>query len=173
MMSTEQIKMNTGFCKKRNSGFSLIEVALAMLVIAIGIPALLGLLGSGLNMNKTSQDDTLLGTFAQAYFSAVKAEARDNWDAVASAIGTVPASQSTVFETPDDFVLRADNPVSYILKSSGPGNPEAYALRYAPSIAQDASGNRIAVGLNVWPGEYGPATSTNAVSFYTEIYRLN
>jgi len=156
--------------KSDQTGFSLIEVALAMLVIAIGIPALLGLLGSGLNMNKTSQDDTLLGTFAQAYFSAVKAEARDNWDAVASASGTVPASQTKVFDSPIDLAL-GKSIHTYILKSSGPGKPEAYALRYSPNIT--ATGNRVTIELNVWPGEFGSASSTNAVSFYTEIYRLN
>jgi prepilin-type N-terminal cleavage/methylation domain-containing protein len=157
-------------------GFSLIEVALAMLVIAIGIPALLGLLGSGLNMNKTSQDDTIIGTFAQAYFNAVKSVASTNWQTIVDAnIGTlkeVPGIRSEEFSTSQDFKL-SGGPHSYDLKVQGSGQ-EIYQLKYEPDVDIPADKpNTARLELKIWPGKFGSSSSSDATTFYTEIYRLD
>jgi prepilin-type N-terminal cleavage/methylation domain-containing protein len=166
--------MNFSFSAKNKSGFSLIEIALAMLVVAIGIPALLGLLGSGLNMNKSSQDDTVLGTFAQAYFSSVKSVASTNWikieDASTGTPAQAPGINSQSIDNPEDFKL-SGGPYDYSI-TYGSSNFDTYQLRYSPDIDL-VSTNLARVTLYVWPGEYGSTATSDATTFYTEIYRLN
>lgn len=47
------------------TGFSLIEITLALLVIGLGLLAVFGLFGSGLQMNSQSQQETSAALFAQ------------------------------------------------------------------------------------------------------------
>jgi uncharacterized protein (TIGR02598 family) len=60
------------------SGFSLVEVALAVAVIAIGLIAILGLFPQGLHSARNAADNTLAATIAQDLFSQLRSSAFDN-----------------------------------------------------------------------------------------------
>ena len=62
-------------------GFTLVEVALSLLVISVGIVVLVGLFPAGLKANKASIDETRMALFAEEVLNGVRAASRDiPWD---------------------------------------------------------------------------------------------
>lgn len=57
---------------RRSAGFSLVEVTLAVAIIALGLLAVLGLLPQGLNSARTAADNTLVATIVQDVFSMLR-----------------------------------------------------------------------------------------------------
>ncbi len=58
------------------SGFSLVEIVLALMVMAIGIMALLALFPAGLNLSRMSYEQTRLAQAAETILNAVEVELR-------------------------------------------------------------------------------------------------
>jgi len=61
--------------KKHSKGFTLVEVALAMLVVAIGVLAVFSLLSSGMKASARALADTHAAMFADNVFSGLRARA--------------------------------------------------------------------------------------------------
>jgi len=57
---------------KRNQGFSLIEIVLALGIISIGLVAILGLVATSINSSKDSKDDTNVALMAQAVSAQIR-----------------------------------------------------------------------------------------------------
>ncbi len=58
---------------QRRTGFSLVEVMLALAIVSLGIVAILGLLPSGLQAGRDAADNTLSATIVQDIFSNLRA----------------------------------------------------------------------------------------------------
>lgn len=68
--------------ENRSHGFSLIEVTLAIGIIAFGLIAILGLVPVGLNAAKDAADDTRTSLIAQDVFNRVRGDLSTNTTAV-------------------------------------------------------------------------------------------
>ncbi len=78
------------------SGFSLVEVTLAMMVMAIGILSIMSLFPAGLDQNARSIADTHAAFFAEEVFGGLHAVAETNWAGLAEAQLPVAASDMWV-----------------------------------------------------------------------------
>ena len=61
--------------REQRSGFSMVEVCLAILVLGIGLLSVVGLMGGGLDMSKATVDDTQVAQFANDVFEGIRAAA--------------------------------------------------------------------------------------------------
>lgn len=67
--------METTKSRRSNSGYSLVEVTLALLVVAIGMTATFALFPEGLRATRAAVDDTEISLFADYVFSTLAATA--------------------------------------------------------------------------------------------------
>ena len=161
--------------KKSVHAFTLVEVALALMVVAIGILAVLGMFPAGLDQGEWSAAETHAALFAEEVFNGMRALAEeDDFQgftnmslplAATSMWDKLPLVELTVTNTGGtDTVFVVTNVYEY-------NDIAQYAVRYslmATNIA--ANSNVTAVFLRVWPGEFGGTNSP--VVFYTEFYRF-
>ncbi len=56
---------------EKNAGFSLVEVALALLVVAIGLTSVFALFPEGIKATRSAVDDTEIGFFAEYVFTTL------------------------------------------------------------------------------------------------------
>ena len=160
---------------KNAAGFTLVEIALALLVVAVGLVVVVGLFPSGLRANKTSIDETQMAMVADEILNGVKAVTSERtWGQMAAGSFALRPPAYNFWDTP--AALR-------IGPASGPGSPmvgtnvftyagekvPAYAYRYDLQVFPiPGTPNILGVKLQLWNGEYGPADQGHA--FYTEIY---
>ena len=172
--------------RSSNSGFSLVEVSLALLVIGLGLLAVFGLFPSGLGMNKRSIDETQCAMFANDVFEAY----RGTFDAdpnVWPLMGASPNNDAYLEATaggrwPDNvtvMVVAASSPFRTIVYSNWVNVEGGTWLKVAQNswryhlTFDDVTGRvgRIKyANLKVLHGEYG--FSNNLVEFYTEYYNF-
>lgn len=158
-------------------GFTLIEIALALLVASIGLVGLFALFPAGISMNKLAVDETQAALFADQVMNGVRAQTSIvPWNQVKTAVKLPPptpdvwvdANNLTVRITPgndDQFET-----LRYRTAGALGGATESYldfGVRYRLEIDQIPNSLRYAVRLKVRPGEFG---TTNTYVFYTEIY---
>jgi Tfp pilus assembly protein PilV len=149
------------------SGFSLVEVTLAMMVMAIGILTIMSLFPAGLDQNLRSIADTHAAFFAEEVFGGLQATAETNW--VNLEDFDVPVAASNLWGAP--VPPNVTNTGMYVSTNKYTYNTyEDHAFRYRLVVTNDgASGLRKAATLFVWPGEFG-STNDPAV-FYAEFFR--
>jgi uncharacterized protein (TIGR02598 family) len=168
--------MTSGF---RREGFTLIEVALALLVISIGLLALFGLFPIGLDANRAALDETRAALFADEVLNGVRAQASlQRWDDIAANIRLPPPSPDVWFN-PSNLVVEVTGGDTntfrtLVYEKRGTreinGQPQIYrdfGIRYRLEI-ENIDEYRKAVRLKVRPGEFG---TTDTFNFYTELYR--
>jgi len=152
--------MNTGSYKR--SGFSLVEVNLAILLVALGMMAIFGLFPSGLKQADTAMSDTHAAMFADFVLNGVRANAGtitnwSDWVSLATFRSRIapsgPSGDPRVIKDQAGTPITAQTapaaavqgpasycgPVKYILEV-GEVDPKRPQLRY--------------VALWVWSGEY-------------------
>ncbi len=162
--------------RKVAEGFTLVEVALALLVLSIGLLALFGLFPTGLQMNKQAIDETQAAMFAEEVLNGVRAQAAtQRWDRIRTSIRLPPVAPDMWYQ-PDSLEVVVDlqgnwRTLRYQKLGTRAIDGERqryldYGVRYKLEIL-DVSPSRKAVRLHVRPGEYG---TTNAYLFYTELY---
>ncbi len=171
------------------SGFSLVELALAMLVVSIGLVALIGVFVSGMSASQAAERETQAAFFAKTVFSAVTVELQNQWQENLTGrpfeLGSrwVAGSEDGVGAPGSGFVQFSSsrdelNRVGYSGQITGPGVAQPvdqvnwfnYALTEElplPGVTQLKG-----IRLEVWPGEFASSVTTGVV-FYTEIYRMN
>lgn len=163
------------------SGFTLVEIALALLVASIGLMGLFSLFPAGVQMNRDAINETRAGMFAEQVLNGIRAQASvQRWDLVNNNIKLPPPSPH-IWDNPDDLYIMPKEdflpPLQYTTAGSLGGGGEPYvdfSIRYRLRILDlqepddPQAKRRKGVWLYVAPGEYG-ATS-NAYVFYTEIY---
>lgn len=158
---------------KRNSGFSLVEVCLALLVVGLGLVSVFGLFPSGLQSAKNAQDETREALFAEEVINGVRALAEVlDWNELKSTTLKIPCAAYTLWQTPAsldvDLNQSSLKTLKYISKTTENLN---WAVRYKVNVEDaDYSTDAVpaySVRVEVWGGEFG---GTNKV-FYTEIFR--
>jgi len=175
---------------KHRSGFTLVEITLALLVIAVGVLAVFGLMGDALRANTNTLDDTVAATFAESVFSSIFAA---DWDVLkddkrvpilmGQAFWNQPDNQKWIAvptESPQSYKLRykpqgADvaidyHPITYDLKIEEQKDPRGNYVGGRNAAPHDDAVWR-SLRLKVWIGEFA---DTNSVprNFYTEQYRF-
>ena len=156
------------------AGFSLVEVALALMVVGVGMVAVFSVLPVGLDANKKAIDDAQTSLFAEEVFNGFRAKAetvpwaqvpnitlpnpvKDMWsgNSVLGVTAGVTKTNLYIVDMPSDKDI-TEYALRYQLKTSTiPGYPDVLGLR-----------------LLVWNGEYGGAANVaNPATFYTEIRR--
>lgn len=153
------------------SGFSLVEVALAMLVVSVGLMGVFALFPQGTEANRKSIQETQIGLFAEYVLNGFRYQAEQlPWSSV---------TDSSVFSiSPLASVYAWDNPPDI---QAGPGvkaisyralsNPdiEEMSFRYELRVFNVAGKADVkALVLSVWPGQFG--NLLNPSVFYTEVY---
>ena len=145
------------------SGFTLIEIILALLVITIGVVAVTGLLGSTLDSSARSHSDLDVVSFADMVFNELHSRA---------GFDEIPTSGS--FSIPDyaggNSSLQIGSVAQFTCQVPGTGTPlhDSYTVSYQLDAVQE--GNIIKSTLQVWPGYDATGQPRR---FHTEIYNWN
>lgn len=156
----------SGFIKMKNkkkSGFSLIEVNMAVLVIGLGILVLFGLFPAGLREGENGMVDTHCALFAESVLEGLRGEVHNNanftnwnnWRNIGSFIiavngANIGLSKPIKCSNAKDKDGRT---VSTALLFPANSNPESY-IRYIMEVSGDQDGMTRTVNLWVWSGEY-------------------
>lgn len=82
--------------KRNNSGFTLIEIAIALLVVAIGVLAVFALFGSGLDSSSRAIADTQAAMFADGVLNALRSKSVGLAQEQNQATGTLRAIAGTL-----------------------------------------------------------------------------
>src|SRR3954465_1424130 len=62
-------------CSRANSGFTMIEIAIAVAIIAFALVAIIGVLPAGLQVQKENREDTLLAQEGTYFMEAIRSGA--------------------------------------------------------------------------------------------------
>lgn len=164
------------------AGFSLVEVALALLVASVGLMAVLALFPAGLDLSKKAQDDTQLSLFADEVLNGLRAISTSTnvpWSAIVDQPSLrIPISgekESTASQQnflwdagSTRFVEAGGGLKPYSLKTLQNPLIEEIVLRYELRIVDQGPEIKQAT-LRVLPGQVGAIT--NAYVFMTEFHR--
>ncbi|MCX6991801.1 MAG: hypothetical protein NT011_01525 [Kiritimatiellaeota bacterium] len=143
--------------------FSLVEVTLALMVMAIGILSIMSLFPAGLDQNARSIADTHAAFFAEEVFGGLQAQAETNWARLAEA--PLPVAASNLWSpAPSSVYVTGTNVTTNSYKYNG---FEDHALRYR--LVLTTNGLLKKTTLFVWPGEFG--TTKDPSIFYAEFFR--
>lgn len=152
------------------SGFSLVEVTLALMVMAIGILSIMSLFPAGLDQNARSIADTHAAFFAEEVFAGLQGQAETNWTGLAN-VGLPIATTNWYEQNQGDLntVLTSGLTNKYFrTKLAFDANDVDHALRYR--LVLTTNGLIKAATLYVWPGEFG--TTNDPSLFYAEFFRF-
>lgn len=183
-MTRHKLTVSGRWGQDRQSGFSLLEVNLAILIIALGMLVLFGLFPSGLRMGENAVADTHTAMFADTVLSGLRQKAMGvtNWsdwrnynrltDALALKLG-LPLMD------PDWIIRSAPAMVQGNLDPSGPqlafpANSGRF-VHYVLDISPVAPGSRLVkANLWVWTGAGCPTNAgtfmARAPWYMTELY---
>ncbi len=150
----------------RNRGFTLVEVALAMLVIGIGIMAVFGLFPAGIEAGRRAVNETQAALFAEEVFAGYRALAGTTAWGSLNTLQIAPAA-SNLWSGATRIV--PDSLQTSVQRSPYNTNIVERAVRYELNIADSGSYVKT-LRLRVYPGEFG-ATTNEVYEFYTEIFR--
>lgn len=156
--------------KSGESGFTLIEVALAVLAIGLGLTAIFALFPAGLQNAADDVADTRAGFFAAGLFAGIRGEAARVTDAATWDAGlNVSVTNMTGFNKP----IMMDGSINDVkFPPDAIDVPESHIRCRigVSSVPPSLVGGRplYAVSLFVCNGQYGFFTTQNV--FYTELY---
>jgi type II secretory pathway pseudopilin PulG len=185
------------FGLESNAGFVMLELALSVLVIAIGVLALFGLFRLSTDTVEQTQADTRAALFAQEVMSGLRAESERRlsscstsetweafWDDMTNGYGIPVACGGPVgvWADPSLAVVAGEYTTnSYTNVAVHAGiitNIVSHSLRYRLDITATNTTplpywtNRILATLYVWDGLYGSTSNSDAVIFYSEFGRI-
>jgi len=178
----------------RRAGFSMVEVALALLILSIGVLTMIGLMSGGLDMSKAAVDYTQTSIFASDVLDSVRHFAVNDtptngtykfWDRLRNSFSMKPVAAVTTATSIFDADTMAqnirNNPSAFVNLFYSYQTNVDFVCRYRLAIEQGKdpvsgavlTGNLVdqvaAVKLEVVNGLYGAATTQ---SFYTEIFQF-
>ncbi|NQU39667.1 MAG: prepilin-type N-terminal cleavage/methylation domain-containing protein [Lentisphaerae bacterium] len=148
----------------QQSGFSLIEVTLALVVVSVGLLGIFHLFPAGLRASADATAETRCGQFADEVFNQIYAEAAAATNT--AGFGALFGLGGTInIGTAPTIKLNGFGKVQYPILAEA--NLEEY-IRYKATSILDADGRRASVELNLLYGGVGGFTNT----FYTEVYNF-
>ena len=162
------------------SGFSLVEIALALVVMSIGVLTIFGLFASSMEGSRKSDAETKKAFFVMTVFNVVAAEMQRDWDERLFPLGQDWVEDNAA-DQPDSHsgLVRLEsagsppNQIGYIERMDHGDDTDAlihwftYTLAEVPITADQHRGLR----LEVWPGQFANTANDGAV-FYTEVYLM-
>jgi uncharacterized protein (TIGR02598 family) len=143
---------------RRQLAFSLVEVVLALGVIAIAITAILGVLPVALSTGHSAQDETRAAHIAQSAFGSLVAEARTASGNLNPA-ATIPSTTTSVdLTSSSQYTMYADNKGQLTNSAAN----ATYAITIYTNITDPASANAVTVRV-LWPlvPNQGPTPAPN------------
>lgn len=128
----------------RSTGFSLIEVVLALMIFALGVLGVLALFPAGTTQNRDAQDSTYSAQFARRVFSGILAQSIGNPTFFASltnqavngnvtplTVSIAPDSGDFIWQNPSSFkVLCYTGEQTLVYRSVDSTNTVDHVLRY-------------------------------------------
>ena len=162
--------------KYSQSGFSMVEVALALLIISIGLLTLVGLMSGGLEMNKRSTEDTQGALFAADVFECARIYAggysntTDTFRNHMNNVSMGPVAKDFWEKSTRDETIKRTGWAPFWYASQS--NMVDVGLNYAFSIGNASNGthwiqNAAAMSVNVSVGLY---RSTSTQGMYSVVY---
>lgn len=181
-------------------GFSLVEVSIALFVIAIGIISVLSLFPAGLDLSKAAIDETYASFFADSVFASYKgfldhqegSAPGERWNTLDTyrsiAPNTIDRGVSVMWKDPANMQVIPDGQphvLEYIAntgvaKWDAGGNPlpggfeeiRDHALQYRLTVSTDPVFPRIKrLVLEIWASEFADAASVQPDEvFYAEVF---
>ena len=178
------------------AGFSLVELALALLVVSVGLISIIGLFPASLDMSKKAINETYATFLADSAIASYREAAHYvPWDELAnySPIGPNTISKGgyentdVFWRNSDELRLIADNTVRTQVFAAAstpekwaPGSGlsitpmEDHSLRYRlriedVDVTNDPRLKRLV--LEVWLGQFGKTSNEKPEVFYAEIFR--
>jgi uncharacterized protein (TIGR02598 family) len=124
------------------AGFSLVEIVLALGVVAFAIVAILGVLPVGLQTSHGSQNDTRATLIAQAIFASLVSQARAQFDnmqlilADGSPLAFPLAQSSTIslYADNDGNLLRSRTNAAFAITGATNADPTGFDSGYANQV---------------------------------------
>jgi Tfp pilus assembly protein PilV len=171
------------------AGFLMLEVAVALSVLAIGLVALFALLGTGLDSGTRAAAESRAALFARGALAGLRAESdraaeagawETFWREFAAGTRTMPVPAEDAWAHAAELALRAGALATNLYRNesyhgSAATNIVDHVLRYRLDVELTGPDtgwtNRAAVVLRVWDGEFGSTGAQRAVEFYTEYGR--
>lgn len=171
MRSTAISHQRSGISRRLTAshGFSLVEVTLAMAVMAIGLIAILGLIPQGVTSSRDAADNTTAATMVQDLFSTIRASPFITVDL--SGFGTLPAGST--------YNLQILNPpVTTYFDQAGfnPTTTADYYFRVVLSFRPHPTLPSLSVitATVSWPAKLNMATTPlNTTKFMTQVAQYN
>jgi len=177
---------------RHTHGFTLVEIALAMLVFSLGILAFFALLSAGLDQGAVAHDHTRCATFADSVLGGLRGisdelcetATNSEWSAFWTSLqnGTTNVSVAAggadgVWAGP--IVIRGGATytnayTNFALHLGEPGQIVNHVIHYlldielTNSLSSAPWPNRAEVTLKTWEGAFGTAHDQDALIFYTE-----
>lgn len=157
-------------------GFSLIEVALALLVVSVGLVAVIGMFPSGLDSGRKANEDTQTAIFADYVLNTIRACAANTnylWSDFADGSKTlqIPIAAPGMWDSsmPNRTIYPGDVKKNITFLSSEDKNIEEFSINYSLFISDIASNRMKRVKLEIWPGMAG--STNNYRVYFTDIFR--
>jgi len=153
---------------RRPSGFSLVEVVLALGVLSFSILAIMGIIPAGLSSSRSSQDETRAAQLAQMVFASLASGAPSNFASVPiTAVGGNIAIDLTGSATQ---TLYGDNAGQLTSTEAGAVYLVTIKTDNSPSEFDPLSANQVTVQV-AWPA-LAPAPSQTKRDFIRIISRF-
>ena len=157
-------------------GFTLIEVSLAVSMVAVGLLTIFALFPIGLRESEYAVQDTQEAMFADSILSVIEGNAMaiDDWNIWLSLTdGTLPVDllEGVYPKIPKMVNTEINKGIEFPVPSSGEqGNPRS--MRYSIKISGEPGDDRLRI-VELWAlsNRYGDF-NTKAKYFYTKIYYM-
>jgi type IV pilus modification protein PilV len=175
--------------RRNNQGFTLIEVALSIVVVAIGIMAVFSLIGSGLESNRKAISESQAAIFANDVFNSLRSDTQQtnymsnptnwigHWTDLKNKTTNITVAASTNWL--GQYNVYADGTVYSMVFTNAPVHGGTaltnivngglqYRLNVDGPTSYGGSSERVSVRLYVWDGIYAQADLNKALVFYSE-----
>ncbi|HUI08250.1 MAG TPA: prepilin-type N-terminal cleavage/methylation domain-containing protein [Verrucomicrobiae bacterium] len=153
---------------KASSGFSLVEVTIALAVMAIGLVAILGLLPRGVQSSRNAADNTLAATIAHDVFNAIRTQPFTAVSLNAYGFGTSPYNLQNAYPGLGSSVA-AYFDQSGLTPETAEDDYFRVDLSFQPHTLPTVLPLSTVTATVFWPAKSGMTTFLNTNVFVTEI----